>query len=314
MPDGAAPIPPFRVESLSEREQRLSFRVGDSWCRATSFELTSGMRLGVSACQYEASFAFSVVQPPSQVELIISKGAWLAARTDDGHDLELAGSALHLGRVNRNVPLTVRPRSELQVDCVGVSLTERRLNELLGTETLPDCLQRVLGRQQSFSIANQAMTPRLFDLLDEVTQTNVKSSARLLWHEAKALELVALVTDELTEAAPVARTHLSQRDVEGLERARRCLLADLQAAPTLKQLAREAGMSETKLKQGFAALFGSPVFSYLRSERLAAARRLLLAGGLGVTEVADRVGYQNPSKFAAAFRLEFGVTPSSLRP
>jgi AraC-like DNA-binding protein len=73
-------------------------------------------------------------------------------------------------------------------------------------------------------------------------------------------------------------------------------------------------MSETKLKQGFVALFGSPVFSYLRRERLAAARRLLLAGGLGVTEVADRVGYQNPSKFAAAFRLEFGVTPSSLRP
>jgi AraC-like DNA-binding protein len=31
-----------------------------------------------------------------------------------------------------------------------------------------------------------------------------------------------------------------------------------------------------------------------------------------VTEVAQRVGYENPSKFAAAFRRQFGLSPSSL--
>ena len=31
-----------------------------------------------------------------------------------------------------------------------------------------------------------------------------------------------------------------------------------------------------------------------------------------VTEVAQRVGYSNPSKFAAAFRRRFGMSPSAL--
>jgi AraC-like DNA-binding protein len=42
------------------------------------------------------------------------------------------------------------------------------------------------------------------------------------------------------------------------------------------------------------------------------ARQLLLERNLNVSEVALRVGYQNPSKFAAAFRREFGISPSSL--
>jgi AraC-like DNA-binding protein len=42
------------------------------------------------------------------------------------------------------------------------------------------------------------------------------------------------------------------------------------------------------------------------------ARRLLLERHLNVTEVAQRVGYVNPSKFAAAFRRQFGMSPSAL--
>jgi AraC-like DNA-binding protein len=46
---------------------------------------------------------------------------------------------------------------------------------------------------------------------------------------------------------------------------------------------------------------------------LDAARRLLREGRYNVTEVALRVGYTNPSKFAAAFKAQFGVSPSQVR-
>ena len=66
------------------------------------------------------------------------------------------------------------------------------------------------------------------------------------------------------------------------------------------------------LKGGFRTLSGTPVFAYLRQLRMEEARRLLRKRHLDVSEVAQRVGYANPSKFAAAFRREFGMSPSAL--
>jgi AraC-like DNA-binding protein len=118
--------------------------------------------------------------------------------------------------------------------------------------------------------------------------------------------------DELLEAARAEQPRLSADDVERLERVRRHLVERLEEPPTLAALARMAGWNETKLKGGFRALFGTSVFAYVRQARMEEARRLLLARRLNVTEVAQRVGYENPSKFAAAFRKQFGLPPSAL--
>ena len=44
-----APALPFVVDSVDAAEQRMSFRVGDSWCRVSSIELQSGVRHAVIA-------------------------------------------------------------------------------------------------------------------------------------------------------------------------------------------------------------------------------------------------------------------------
>ena len=100
--------------------------------------------------------------------------------------------------------------------------------------------------------------------------------------------------------------------IERLERVRLRLVQRLEAPPTLAELARTAGFSETRLKGGFRALFGTSIFAYLRQARMEEAHRLFLEHHLNVTEVAQRVGYANPSKFAAAFRRQFGMSPSAL--
>jgi AraC-like DNA-binding protein len=87
----------------------------------------------------------------------------------------------------------------------------------------------------------------------------------------------------------------------------------LEEPPSLPELARSVGLNEFKLKVGFRTHFGTSVFGYLRAQRMDQARRLLVRGELSVTEVAARVGYSNPSKFAAAFRKHFGRPPSALR-
>jgi AraC-like DNA-binding protein len=300
---------PLAIETIDSSEQRMSFRVGDSWSRTNAFGFRSGVRLVVAACQYEPSFSFDVVQPPAEIELVVSKGAVVLTRTADGRDLERAGTALQLAKVRNVVPLNVRAGGDTTTECVSISMSEAHLRELLGASRLPDAFRDVTESDDEYPLVSRAMTPRLFRALDEIANADVRGPARALWHEAKTLELIALMTDELVDAG---ETKVSAHEIERLERVRRSLIEHLDAPPTLARLARQAGFNETKLKGKFRALFGTSVFAYLRQVRMEEARRLLSTRQLNVTEVAQRVGYSNPSKFAAAFRRHYGMSPSAI--
>jgi AraC-like DNA-binding protein len=78
-------------------------------------------------------------------------------------------------------------------------------------------------------------------------------------------------------------------------------------------LAKHCGASESTVLRAFRKELGVSPLAYLRRRRLEESLQLLQSGRYSVTEVAMRVGYANPSAFAAAFREEFGVSPSSAR-
>lgn len=297
------------VEALSPTEQRVAFRVGDSHCEARSFSLRGGARLEVTRCRFVPSFSFAAQQRPAEIELSVSKGALLRTRTRDGVDLDRGGNVLQLGKTRRPVTVDVRQEGDAPMTCVAIAMSEARLRELLGVRALPASLRQVTESRDPYPLLSRAPTAALLGLLDEITHADVRGPSRLLWHEAKGLELVARMTDAFIE---IDESRVAIADVERLERARTTLLAHLQAPPTLAQLARAAGFSDTKLKTLFRAHFGTSIFAYLRRARMEEARRLLLARAANVSEAAQRVGYLNPSKFAAAFRRQFGVSPSSL--
>ena len=299
-------------ESLGERERRASYRVGDSWSRSTTFDLRSGVRLSVHACRFEPAFSFPVVQPPVELEIVVSKGAALQVRTSDGRVVRRGGDTLELGRTKGPVQLHVQPDGDAPIESLTVAMDEWRLRELLGARELPVAFRRVTESEDCYPLVSHATSPRLVRLLDEIVHADVTGSSRLLWHEAKSLEVIAVMTDEIIEVARAQAPRLSPADIDRLERVRRCLVEHLEEPPTLAELARTAGINVTKLKAGFRTRFGTPVFAYLRRIRMEHARRLLMERHLSVSEIALRVGYQNPSKFAAAFRRQFGMSPSSL--
>jgi AraC-like DNA-binding protein len=78
-------------------------------------------------------------------------------------------------------------------------------------------------------------------------------------------------------------------------------------------LARHCCASESTVLRAFRKELGVSPFGYVRRRRLEEALALLESGRYGVTEVAARVGYENPSAFAVAFRQQFGTAPSSKR-
>lgn len=79
---------------------------------------------------------------------------------------------------------------------------------------------------------------------------------------------------------------------------------------TVEELSRELGLSRTLLYKKLLSLTGRPPHAFIRSLRLKRAAQLLEKSQLNVSEVAFKVGFNDPKYFRKHFKNEFGVLPS----
>lgn len=96
------------------------------------------------------------------------------------------------------------------------------------------------------------------------------------------------------------------------EETARLLREDLRRDWTLPELAEEVGISDSSLKRYFQSIYGCSVASYQRNARMERAAELLRGPetrAMSVLDVALEVGYENQSKFAAAFKRAYGESP-----
>ena len=109
-------------------------------------------------------------------------------------------------------------------------------------------------------------------------------------------------------ATPAAR-RLDPR----VEAAMRCLLERLGRPVTLPEVAREAGLSVSRLSFRFKAEVGQTPMQFLEAQRLARARQLLLLTARPVASIAAEVGFESPIHFSLRFRKIVGVSPRAFR-
>lgn len=98
-----------------------------------------------------------------------------------------------------------------------------------------------------------------------------------------------------------------------IRRVQRHIELHLGASLGSRELAAEACLGLSQFNQRFRRELGMSPQHYVQQRRLAMAARLLIETGLPVSEVAARVGYDNPSAFAERFAREYGFTPSRWR-
>ena len=82
---------------------------------------------------------------------------------------------------------------------------------------------------------------------------------------------------------------------------------------TIPELSKEFGVSDTHLKNAFKGVYGMPVFSYMRVQKMHAAAQLLIHTEKTIAEIAEEFGYSNTSKFSAAFQSVMGEAPGDYR-
>lgn len=80
---------------------------------------------------------------------------------------------------------------------------------------------------------------------------------------------------------------------------------------SVEDLSRELGMSRVYLYKKLLAITGKTPIEFIRIIRLKRSAQLLQKTDLSVSEVAYRVGFNNPRYFSKYFKEEFGVLPSA---
>ena len=130
--------------------------------------------------------------------------------------------------------------------------------------------------------------------------------SRLLYL-AKAHELVWLFFDRLFSRKAAVVSALHTADAEKIYGVRKSILADLGSPPQLAMLAKDAGMSLTKMKQLFRQVFGDSIYNFYQAARMDEAASLLRH--LTVSQVGYRVGFSNLSHFSRVFEKHHRMKP-----
>lgn len=211
--------------------------------------------------------------------------------------------------------------ADISVDVISIFVSLPYLSALLGNDVglMPEGLCAVLdGKDEMLFQHSRGMTRAARMTLQRMINCPYVGVTRKLFCESCALELICLQLEAFRAEKSGSlrpetyRRPLHPNDRLRIKRIQERIKDNPGEVPGLSELAREAGMSQSKLSRLFREVYGVTVFAYLRNARLDIAAQML-AQGMTVTETAFSVGYENLSHFSKAFKMQFGELPSQYK-
>jgi AraC-like DNA-binding protein/mannose-6-phosphate isomerase-like protein (cupin superfamily) len=191
------------------------------------------------------------------------------------------------------IPNGVEHRTRLASHANATSI---KVDAVLVAEALDDLAMRSL---------NAMIVPQT-DVVSRIGSLIVGTEARRSLKvnvDALARSLVRRLLEPMA-ARPVRRD-------PRIRRALQCIEERLADPLEITDLARAAGMSRFHFSRSFRAETGTSPYQWLLTKRVERAAELFKTRRLTVTDAAFEVGFSDLSRFARAFRDQFGCPPSS---
>ncbi|MDD6919620.1 MAG: AraC family transcriptional regulator [Eubacteriales bacterium] len=142
---------------------------------------------------------------------------------------------------------------------------------------------------------------------------SVKDSIRKGYFKIKVLEILLFLSGMDINEKELDKRSYTKSQVELAKAISRYIADNLSEKITIDELSNIFHVSPTHLKNCFKGVFGVSVYVYIRTQKMAAAARILKTTNLTIIDIASQMGYDNGSKFAKAFKDVVGVTPTEYR-
>ena len=197
------------------------------------------------------------------------------------------------------ITVTIDPRRA--PDCLSCFLRD--------VDVRPGALIERFCSRDDFFISRSS--PRVEHVFSELYC--VPEHTRKGYFKVKILELLLFLSTFPVTPEELRTPGLSPSQAALAEAVRDLLLAHAGEKITGTQLSAALSVSETQLKAAFQAVYGMSPAAFLRAQRMHGAAQLLRSTNRTVLDIAGQFGYDNPSKFARAFRDVIGVSPNEYR-
>jgi AraC-like DNA-binding protein len=190
---------------------------------------------------------------------------------------------------------------------VTIAVSRQYLHQLFGKIVHP-VVESILEGRDNFAYET-GISLEIVNAASNMLHQPVPESIESQYYRLKCEEMLCYVFTLLIQrdALPTSAMHIE--DIKSIYAIKIRLQTNLGQPPNIATLAREAGMSEPKLRKLFKQTFGKGVFEYYQSGRMQEAARLLREMRLTVSEAGYQLGFTNLSHFSRVFEQYIGLKP-----
>lgn len=259
--------------------------------------------------QHDGSEPFEIerVVPSGVIQFYFSLDGKSRFSFGSNYELDLmAGKNFFFYNPNEELPVKVRVGAGAKH--FFLFLTIERVHELFVEDAaeLPFLSSENINRK---FYDERVIAPQTTVVLNQLFNTHLSPQAQRLFYKGKVYELLSLYFSA-REVDTISCPFLNdEENVRKIKLAKEYLMKHMAQPPSIKDLAKEVGLNEYRLKVGFKEVYGNTVYGYLLDHKMEHARSLLDSSKYKVNEVAYTLGYTNPSHFITAFKKKFGLTP-----
>lgn len=168
--------------------------------------------------------------------------------------------------------------------------------------------KKLCGEENCFIIRGQSYIEHIFSELYSVPEEIKKG-----YFKIKIMELLLILSSIEPTAYKGENLPLSQSQVQVAKEIAAYLAERTEKNISVTELSEKFHISKSHLQRAFKGVYGTSVFSYMRILKMQAASIKLIQTNQSVLEIANEHGYDNPGKFAAAFKEIMGETPLEYR-
>lgn len=176
-----------------------------------------------------------------------------------------------------------------------------------------------LGKTRNLFEDRIPVTAQTLAIINDIKKTKMRGIAREIYMKGKVFELLSHQINYVTQKHCISEKkiksnyYLGPYDIAIIEKIARHIEQNTASFTTVKEFSKQFGMNEHKLKNGFKAILGKPIFEYAQEIRMVKAKDLLCYSQKQIKEIAYEIGYKSSIAFTEAFKRYYGILPKDMR-